>query len=33
MGGGMKRWADIFNDGGEAAEQMALMITHFAYAV
>ncbi|TID18936.1 putative amidase [Venturia nashicola] len=30
--GGMKRWADVFNDGGEAAEQMALMVTHFAYA-
>lgn len=32
MGSGMKRWADVLNDGGEEAEQMALMITHFAYA-
>ncbi|QDS77201.1 hypothetical protein FKW77_002619 [Venturia effusa] len=32
MGGGMTRWADVINDGGEAAEQMALMVTHFAYA-
>jgi Stress up-regulated Nod 19 len=31
--GGMKRFADIIADGGEAAEQMALVITHFAYAV
>jgi hypothetical protein len=29
--GGMKRWADVFADGGEAAEQMAFMVTHFAY--
>jgi hypothetical protein len=30
--GAMKRFPDVMADGGEAAEQMALMITHFAYS-